>query len=858
MMNQDTHDSRATAYVFGELSPAEVAKFERELDASAELRDEVAGIEEAVAAVQAEFESQTQGLSEADRSRIESALADRPTAANTACDAAATRRPWLVPLAVAASVVLVVGLSIPALTHFRQRELAMNEVQNARTKQTPRAVTELETAPEELAATSQRLRERTTDEKVKLEQMRAAGEADISDQLADLSEIDDRDELGSSLSRDLAEAQSGPTAGNQPQPAATKPPTALSVRGKMEGEEQPGGKPPRASLNRNHPGAVPVDEALSRTTSLEAGFRAPVLTAPALPAATPTDAAPAPAEPASTSSAPSLVRQKQLETLHKEISLQARASAVEAGHVAAADKARDYRRRAADAKRNMDLAALAAEKKSDEAKLFDGLERGEILADGGGGGDRFEPIVDNPFMEIAQAPLSTFSIDVDTASYAKVRMYLKQHNMLPRPDAVRIEEMLNYFSYDYAPPQDEHPFAANVAVAQCPWNPQHRLARIAIKGKVIEEQRPASNLVFLLDVSGSMNRANKLPLVVSGMKMLTKQLGENDSVAIVVYAGAAGLVLDSTCGDDKSVIIDALDRLRAGGSTAGAQGIQLAYEVARDHFIVGGTNRVILCTDGDFNVGVTNTDQLVEIAEKNAKGDIFLSVLGFGTGNHNDAMMEKISNKGNGNYAFIDSEQEAHKVLVEQMGGTLVTIAKDVKIQVEFNPREVSSYRLIGYENRVLAAADFDDDTKDAGEIGAGHTVTALYELVPGDGSAELAQTETDDLRYQQNGKLTKRAKRGELLLLKLRYKQPTGTTSTLIEAPVKDAGQTFSQMDDDFKFAGTVAAFGMMLRGSPHKGNLTFAAVEEMAGDGIGQDKHGRRAEFIELVTRAKQLSGE
>ena len=319
----------------------------------------------------------------------------------------------------------------------------------------------------------------------------------------------------------------------------------------------------------------------------------------------------------------------------------------------------------------------------------------------GQGGDKYSLIVENPFKEVKNEPLSTFSIDVDTASYAKVRMYLMQHNTLPRPDAVRIEELVNYFTYDYEPPTDDTPFAAHVEVASCPWRPEHRLVRVGIKGKEIaRENRPTSNLVFLLDVSGSMKRANKLPLLKRGMKMLADQLSENDRVAIVVYAGAAGLVLESTPGDQKQTILDALDRLHAGGSTNGGQGVTLAYQTALDNFVKGGVNRVILCTDGDFNVGVTGTDELVRLAEKNAKTGVFLSVLGFGMGNHNDAMLEQISNKGNGNYAYIDTDAEARKVLVEQMSGTLVTIAKDVKIQIEFNPAEVAAYRLIGYENR--------------------------------------------------------------------------------------------------------------------------------------------------------------
>lgn len=499
-----------------------------------------------------------------------------------------------------------------------------------------------------------------------------------------------------------------------------------------------------------------------------------------------------------------------------------------------------------------------------EAKLEDTKIRGEQLMSGlgpGNAGDRHEPIEDNPFLEPINAPLSTFSVDVDTAAYAKVRMYLMQQGAMPRPAAVRIEELVNYFRYDYAPPTDEHPFAATMDIAECPWNPEHRLARIGIKGKIIEKERPSSNLVFLLDVSGSMNQPNKLPLVIDGMKMLTDQLTENDSVAIVVYAGAAGLVLDSTNGDEKQTIVGALERLKAGGSTNGGQGIQLAYQIARDHFITGGTNRVILCSDGDFNVGVTGTDQLVDIAKENARGNIYLSVLGFGMGNHNDAMMEKISNDGNGNYAFIDSKSEARKVLVEEMGGTLVTIAKDVKIQVEFNPLKISAYRLIGYENRILAAQDFNDDTKDAGEIGAGHTVTALYELVPADGESELSLPSVDDLRYQKKSKPSKEARSNETLTLKLRYKAPDSepdAESTLIQFPVSDSGKGFSDADTDFQFAASVAAFGMLLRNSPHKGDATFAAVEEIATGGAENDSSGYRAEFIEMVRKAASLRSE
>ncbi len=477
----------------------------------------------------------------------------------------------------------------------------------------------------------------------------------------------------------------------------------------------------------------------------------------------------------------------------------------------------------------------------------------------GQGGDQYQPIVENPFQEVKNEPLSTFSIDVDTASYSKVRMVLMQQGVLPRPDAVRIEELVNYFTYDYAPPTGDEPFASHLEVAECPWAPAHRLVRVGIKGKQIErDQRPTSNLVFLLDVSGSMNEPNKLPLVKHGMKLLVDQLGENDQVAIVVYAGAAGLVLDSTTGDRKQVILDALDRLHAGGSTNGGDGIRLAYQTALDHFVRGGVNRVILCTDGDFNVGVTGTDELVRMAEQNAKTGVFLSVLGFGMGNHNDAMLEQVSGKGNGNYAFIDTEAEARKVLIEQMTGTLITIAKDVKIQVEFNPQRVAAYRLIGYENRILAAQDFNDDKKDAGEIGAGHTVTALYEIVPAGAESGVSLPPVDELKYQPKNEPTTTAGSDEMLTLKIRYKQPDGDTSSKLEFPLRDEGRRFGQATRDFRFAASVAAFGMLLRNSPHRGNASFAGVQEIAAEAASGDSSGYRDEFLRMLAKAKELAGQ
>jgi len=478
-------------------------------------------------------------------------------------------------------------------------------------------------------------------------------------------------------------------------------------------------------------------------------------------------------------------------------------------------------------------------------------------------GDKFDPITDNPFKRVSEHPLSTFSVDVDTASYSKVRSALVA-GRLPRPDAVRIEEMLNYFDYAYdAPAADgEHPFADHVAVLDCPWNEKHLLARIALQGKKMKsEDRPACNLVFLLDTSGSMNRPAKLPLVQEGMKMLLKQLGDDDRVAIVTYAGSAGLVLESTPATQRRKIRRALTRLSAGGSTNGGQGIHLAYQTARDNFIPGGVNRVILCSDGDFNVGTTGTGALVSMVETESKGGIFLTVLGFGMGNHNDAMMEQISGRGNGNYAFIDTKNEARKVLVRQTNATLVTIAKDVKLQVEFNPAEVSSYRLIGYENRVLAKEDFNDDKKDAGEIGAGHAVTALYEIVPAGVDADALPPKTDPPKYQTESQPTETARRsGELMTLKLRYKRPDGgDTSTLIETPVRaDAKTSFDAADADARFAAAVAGFGMQLRESPFKGSWTLPDVRKVAEAAKDDDEAGFRAELVELIDTAMRLSGE
>ncbi len=478
--------------------------------------------------------------------------------------------------------------------------------------------------------------------------------------------------------------------------------------------------------------------------------------------------------------------------------------------------------------------------------------------------EQYARFADNPFLTVGEQPLSTFSIDVDTASYANVRRFLSAGRRPPR-DAVRIEELVNYFRYDYPQPKETEPFSVTLEAAGCPWRPGHRLVRIGLQGRdVNRDTRPAGNLVFLVDVSGSMNQPNKLPLVKQALTMLVEELSENDHVAIVTYAGNAGLVLPSTSGDQKERIRAAIGGLQAGGSTHGSAGITLAYEQAAERFIERGANRVILCTDGDLNVGITSNEALVDLITKQAKGGTFLTVLGFGDGNLQDEKLEKIANHGNGVYAVIDGVREARKVLVEQLTGSTITIAKDVKIQVEFNPTQVASYRLLGYENRILAAEDFRDDKKDAGEIGAGHTVTALYEIVlVGEEAAAAVGRGAEPLKYQAAPApappVAKPALDGpasrELLTVKLRWKQPEGDTSTLREVPLAEKGGAFDAASADLRFAAAVAAFGMILRDSAHKGTATLPFAAELAGSALGRDEGGYRAEFLDLVRRAEAL---
>ena len=466
----------------------------------------------------------------------------------------------------------------------------------------------------------------------------------------------------------------------------------------------------------------------------------------------------------------------------------------------------------------------------------------------------YDRIYENEFRAVGANPLSTFGIDVDRASYANVRRFLR-NGQLPPADAIRIEELINYFTYDLPRPEGPDPFSVQTEVGPAPWNPINRLVRIGIQGQRIDtEDLPASNLVFLVDVSGSMQPANKLPLLKSALQMLVDQMRPQDHVAIVVYAGAAGVVLDPTSGAEKETIVEALSRLEAGGSTAGGAGLRLAYDVAQRHHREGGNNRVILATDGDFNVGPSSDAEMIRLIEERRNQGTFLTVLGFGTGNLQDAKMEQIADHGNGNFAYIDTAQEAQKVLVREFGGTLHTIAKDVKLQVEFNPARVQAYRLIGYENRMLATEDFNDDGKDSGDLGAGHTVTALYEIIPVGVDAGPYVRGLDELRYQRTDERDRLRQSPEMMFVKLRYKDPTGSRSRLLSHAVRDFSTSPSS---DFTFAAAVAAFGMVLRDSEYCGAADLEEVLRWARSAVGEDLEGYRGEFVGMVEQALRLSG-
>jgi Ca-activated chloride channel family protein len=468
--------------------------------------------------------------------------------------------------------------------------------------------------------------------------------------------------------------------------------------------------------------------------------------------------------------------------------------------------------------------------------------------------EAYDPIEESGFVAAASVPLSTFSIDVDRASYGNVRRFILDGRAPPK-DAVRIEEMVNYFPYSYPQPPAGEPFTITTEVAAAPWRPRNRLVRIGLQSRRIETaDLPPSNLVFLIDVSGSMQSPDKLPLVKQSLRLLVEQLRPVDRVAIVVYAGAAGLVLPSTPGSEKTRILSAIGSLEAGGSTAGGEGLRLAYDVARRHHVDGGNNRVILATDGDFNVGPSSDAEMVRLVEQERGAGTDLTVLGFGTGNLKDAKMEKLADHGNGNYAYVDGLMEARKVLVHEMGATLLTLAKDVKLQVEFNPARVQAYRLIGYEDRRLRDEEFDDDAKDAGDLGAGHSVTALYEVVPVGVEPDVEIHGVDSLRYRRPAPAAEHAGGGELAYVKVRYKEPGAERSRLVEHPIPDRVAAPSR---DLRFAAAVAGFGMLLRESPYRGGLTLQAVEELARQGRGADPEGYRGDFLALLDRWAGISG-
>lgn len=491
------------------------------------------------------------------------------------------------------------------------------------------------------------------------------------------------------------------------------------------------------------------------------------------------------------------------------------------------------------------VATSMPERESEEDAMSPGWNRQDFNTEG------YDHLVENRFVSVASAPLSTFSIDVDTASYSNVRRFLRQGTKPPL-GAVRIEELVNYFDYQYEGPLGDEPLSVHTELSTAPWAPEHRLLHIGLQGRRIAlENLPARNLTFLLDVSGSMEDANKLPLLKRSLHALLETMGERDTVSIVVYAGASGMVLPPTRGDHKSAIMGALDRLSAGGSTNGGEGIELAYRLASRNYRADGVNRVILATDGDFNIGTTSRSELVELIERERESGVFLTVLGFGMGNYKDSTLEQLADKGNGNYAYIDSYGEARKVLVEEAGANLVAIAKDVKIQVEMNPTHVGAYRLIGYENRSLLAEDFADDKKDAGEIGAGHTVTAIYELL----SPEQAARELDSppLRYQKA--VPREGGQDELLTLKVRFKAPQGTRSRLVQFAVSPHARPLAETSDAFRFSAAVASFGMLLRGSEYAGEATYGSVESLARGALGRDPGGYRSEFLGLIHQAAQL---
>ncbi|MCC9641214.1 von Willebrand factor type A domain-containing protein [Rhodopirellula sp. JC740] len=854
-------DPRVTAYVLGELSDQEAAQFTEEMNANTEL---ATAVEEARAVTQ-QVESffHSSAVPPLETNRVESIVRESETAATDEASVSAgsaSGTSWFqsrwIQFAVAASIVgILLGLSIPAVHTARETASHQRPVSG----QLPGDFSGMET--DDLAVFEEEMpladSEMVYQREAGVSAMQLSQQKEKADSLglrssarnSNLTSGPDANEFSASTSNVtmVEEAEGGQVEFVPTQGAAANAPTAEAegMISEMDVMRIKVAGPTPRSMRKGMDGAFGAGGSLPPTPTAEA------------PAA--------PAEPSA--GKPIMSKHVIGDFAVAPVPVQMGRGQVELESV----------------RRRMARSELRSTNELAPAPAIVPAPTVPDIADGegsgpGSSGDKFDPITENEFRRVTEHPLSTFSIDVDTASYAKVRSYL-QRGQLPRPDSVRIEELINYFDYQYTPPtaEDSAPFSSAMAVASCPWNEDNRLVRVGIQAKDIDrKERPRCNLVFLIDTSGSMKRPNKLPLVIEGMKLLLDQLKKNDRVAIVVYAGSSGLVLDSTPVKQKKKIVRALSALSAGGSTNGGAGLQLAYQTARENFIEDGVNRVILCSDGDFNVGVTGTDQLVAEATRQSKSGTELTVLGFGMGNHNDAMMERISNSGAGNYAFVDTIAEANKVLADQVAGTLFTVAKDVKIQIEFNPAVVSAYRLIGYENRILAKEDFNDDTKDAGEIGAGHRVTALYEIAPSGKLPSSIAPDVDPLKYQPaenagaaeepatdkdageegaSEQETDDAATKEILTLKIRHKPPQSDVSEKLTFPLVNESQPFAEADRDFQFAAAVAGFGMQLRNSSHAGSWTMDDVISTAALAKGSDEHGLRAEFLELAETAKRL---
>ena len=840
-------DPRITAFVLGELEPEEARSFQKEIDENADLAEAVQQARRVQEQLESFYQSASPMRLATERREAILGTKEKGTPAGEAVDVGTSSRQWKLPAIAASTVFLIVGISASSLWMSRSDSLHLSMNSEAIEQSAP------DSAPMDTFAEASR-------EKNQLDPPRVPAAGSTQDFAMDR-------ELGAEKPVDRSEFQ---------QDAVVGQPLNRALRRDL-GSSTP------VEINRSGDKLAEANEDV-RVQTLPRSRRLPREPAPASRLeASRSGEAPASASWSAEPAAGPVPEESDAVADIEGLSLPSRP-------------------RGGSASRQL----MEAGKADDRPFIFPTdwkqlrLRRKIIPPDEGigpgMGGDQFDPIVENDFRRVREHPRSTFSIDVDTASYSKVRDFLMGAGRLPRPDAVRIEELVNYFDYNYAGPAADspEPFAAAMDVASCPWNDQHRLVRVGIQAERVErDQRPPCNLVFLIDTSGSMNSPRKLPLVVEGLKLLLDELRPQDRVALVTYAGSAGLVLDSTPVSRRAEILRGLAKLRAGGSTNGGAGLQLAYDTAREHRFENGVNRVVLCSDGDFNVGMTGTDQMVEEAKRQAKAGIELTVLGFGMGNHNDAMMEQISQRGAGNYAYVDSIAEARKVLVDDVAGTLVTVAKDVKIQIEFNPTVVSAYRLIGYENRLMAKEDFNDDRKDAGEIGAGHRVTAFYEIVPSDKLPDQIAPAVDPLKYQPNSEgeasaegtaQAESARPGdggpsrtvdesdagdqvgdapigknavdEILTLKLRYKPPQGDTSKRIDIPLKDQSQRFEDAGDDFRFGAAVAGFGMLLRNSTHSGNWTYDDVLRAARGAGGEDGSELRKEFVQMVQTARAIT--